>query len=348
MRTENQQTHWTATQKLTDNKERSITAKLNNRNVKKIASPITFLKTHTKPPRHTKKINKDWNIANEKGRSIIKTACNYRKELENISRQKKLLQASLANKKSTLNKPNQNHYPSGGSGPSKRPDDNFLSGFKGTPKSFQQLQTQLRASYSPDEIKQTMADQKTSSLSAHERLRYQAALKRAVKNLASNPDTAHQIKRSFIEQSLKGDKEAIRLTVASLNKAQNAFLTDKLTLAKMGKPYKQPSIKPTPNCSLQTLCKQLNEIKSVNDFKAVIANRAATNISGDGQQKYQGLLKAALTGAAKSPAFASELTRGFLEYALQHDRQGLQEVLKLREKTMVAVLERRLERLKRN
>ncbi len=238
----------------------------------------------------------------------------------------------------------------GPGGPGKLPSNNkqsFLSGFKGTPRTLQQLQYQLRASYSPRDLKQAIADGQVSRLSSQDYVRYQSALKRAVMNLASNPDTAHQIDRSFIEQALSRDKSTASHTIMCWEKADVAHMAERNDLLKQGKVYTPPFIKPQPDCSYKELHRQFTQITSINDLKAVVANRAATNITPAEQGKYQGALSAVLRGMAKNPDFAADLHEGFIDYALQGDRRAKNEILSLRDKTLTGMLERRLDRLKR-
>lgn len=234
-------------------------------------------------------------------------------------------------------------------GPSKLPANNntqnFLFGIQGNPRPFQQLQQQLRASYFPKDIKQAIADRQESKLSPQDHSRYQSSLRRAVMNLASNPDAAHQIDRSFIEHALRGDREAITHTATRWEKADIAHMAERNSLLKEGKIYTAPQIKPEADCSYRELYRQFTNIKSVDDLKAVVANRAATNIAPADQERYQGALSAVLRGMAKNPDFAGELHEGFIDYALQGDRQAKQEIVAFRDKTLTSVLERRLGRL---
>ncbi|MFK0569485.1 hypothetical protein, partial [Endozoicomonas sp.] len=152
----------------------------------------------------------------------------------------------------------------GGGGPSKGPSkspanntQNFLSGIRGKPKTFQQLQYQLRAACSPKDIKQVLADRQSSKLSLQDHGRYQSTLRRSMTNMASNPDTAHKLDSSFIKQVLRGDKAAINHTIASWGKADIAHMEERSFLLKNGQSYTAPSIKPQLDCSYGELHRQL-------------------------------------------------------------------------------------------
>ncbi|MFK0573879.1 hypothetical protein, partial [Endozoicomonas sp.] len=134
---------------------------------------------------------------------------------------------------------------------------------------------------------------------------------------------------------------------ASWGKADIAHMEERSFLLKNGQSYTAPSIKPQLDCSYGELHRQLTSVKSFDDLKAVVANRAATNITPKEQGRYQGALSAVLRGMAKNPDFAGDLHTGYLDYALQGDRGIKNEIINLRNKTLTGALERRLDRLKR-
>ena len=92
--------------------------------------------------------------------------------------------------------------------------------------------------------------------------------------------------------------------------------------------------------------RQLHNISSVDDLKAVVADRRASKITPDQQRKYLGLLNAAVQGMVKNPQFAEKMNDDLIKDVLKEQPSEARAAIKQLYNSYTDSLQRRLDRLR--
>lgn len=96
------------------------------------------------------------------------------------------------------------------------------------------------------------------------------------------------------------------------------------------------------------LNEQLHSISSVEDLKAVVADRRASKITPDQQRRYLGLLNAAVRGMAKNSQYAETMNADLIRDVLKEQPHEAKAAIKQMYDTQADTLQRRLDRLRRS
>ena len=98
--------------------------------------------------------------------------------------------------------------------------------------------------------------------------------------------------------------------------------------------------------NFEQLKQQLHSISSVDDLKAIVADRRASKITPDQQRRYLGLLNAAVQGMAKNPQYAEKMNADLIRDVLKEQPGEAKTAIKLLHNTNTDSLQRRLDRLR--
>ncbi|WP_067515776.1 hypothetical protein [Endozoicomonas ascidiicola] len=224
----------------------------------------------------------------------------------------------------------------------------FLQGVKGLSTHVKVLQEQLKEASTPLEVKQTIANAKSSKLSPQQKSDFHNGLRSAIFRLVKNPDSAIKLDETFIRQALKGDSLATSTALNYFEKASIAHLEERSHLLKNGRTYSGPSHKPETNLSYKALVNQIAKAESINDLKAALDNKVRTEALTSAQKnRFNKVMLTVVTALAKNPNFVAELSDGFIYYALNGDDNSTQAVIKMRDNTIDNTLEQRLNNLRK-
>ena len=112
--------------------------------------------------------------------------------------------------------------------------------------------------------------------------------------------------------------------------------------------YHEP-ITPSGNAkNFEQLKKELFSISSVDDLKTVVANRRSSKITIDQQQRYLGLLSAAVQGMAKNAQYAEKMDEDLIRDVLKEQPDEARAAIKKLSNTRTDILQRRLDRLRKD
>ena len=92
--------------------------------------------------------------------------------------------------------------------------------------------------------------------------------------------------------------------------------------------------------------KQAHNISSVDDLKALVADRRSSRITVSQQRKYLGLLSAAVMGMAKNPAHAKQMNGDLIRDVLREQPDEARAAIELLDKTKTASLQRSRDQLR--
>ena len=115
-----------------------------------------------------------------------------------------------------------------------------------------------------------------------------------------------------------------------------------------GEVVHEPITPGVPGKSFEDLRQQIHNISSVDDLKAVIADRRATDIPMSKQHRFMGLVVAVVQGMAKNPTFAEQMSEGLIRDILPYHKEEANEAIAFMGKTRTENLERRLDMLRRS